>query len=204
MNTMGFFDRMMDEAGKKTGKAIGNKLYGKYADDYRVVFSGGGDGTESAGSSKAAAKIEAKSKEKELEMQMEMFEKKKDAELMKELRELQFNASDIDYNINVLTQLVSLMESMSSKDNDSVDNDSKESIISLASSKFDTGLAICRSINPNNAMVVYFTQKKQDILAAKEAKVAAAKKSKRITWLIILGLIIVPLLLMMIFSAIGS
>lgn len=37
-----FWDNATKEFGKKTGKAIGNKLYGKHADDYRkrVSFSG--------------------------------------------------------------------------------------------------------------------------------------------------------------------
>ena len=33
---MGFFDNLGNEFGKKTGKAIGNKLYGKHADDIRL------------------------------------------------------------------------------------------------------------------------------------------------------------------------
>lgn len=37
-----FWDNATKEFGKKTGKAIGNKLYGKHADDVRkrVAFSG--------------------------------------------------------------------------------------------------------------------------------------------------------------------
>lgn len=35
---MGFLNALMTELGKKTGKAIGNKLYGKYADDIRISY----------------------------------------------------------------------------------------------------------------------------------------------------------------------
>ena len=33
---MGFFNSLANEAGKKTGKAIGNALFGSYADDQRI------------------------------------------------------------------------------------------------------------------------------------------------------------------------
>ena len=193
---MGFFDNMMEEAGKKTGKAIGNKLFGQYADDYRIRVADGGSTESDSKSLKAVAKIEAKTKKEEREAEMEMHEKEKEAEFMKELRELSFNASDIDYNINVLSQLVSLMESANSED-----DETKESIIALATSKFDTGLAICRAINPNNPMVAYFTQKKQEIFASKEKKKAEKKKSERKNWIIGLALILGSLLLMVLFAA---
>ncbi|MBQ3580789.1 MAG: hypothetical protein II975_07370 [Bacteroidales bacterium] len=189
---MGFLNNMMEEAGKKTGKAIGNKLFGQYADDYRIRVADGGSTESDSKSLKAVAKIEAKTKKEEREAELEMHEKEKEAEFMKELRELSFNASDIDYNINVLSQLVSLMESANSED-----DKTKESIIALATSKFDTGLAICRAINPNNPMVAYFTQKKQEIFASKEKKKAEKKKSERRIWIIILAASLGSLLLML-------
>lgn len=36
LTVMGFFDNLGDEFGRKTGKALGNKLYGRHADDIRV------------------------------------------------------------------------------------------------------------------------------------------------------------------------
>jgi len=38
---MSFFKALSTELGKKTGKAIGNKLFGAYADDKRVGINRG-------------------------------------------------------------------------------------------------------------------------------------------------------------------
>jgi len=38
---MGFFKAFKNEFGKKTGKALGNKMYGAYADDKRVGVNRG-------------------------------------------------------------------------------------------------------------------------------------------------------------------
>jgi len=38
---MGFFNTALNEFGKKTGKALGNKLFGAYADDKRVGVNRG-------------------------------------------------------------------------------------------------------------------------------------------------------------------
>ena len=57
---MGFFNNVVDEFGKKTGKAIGNKLYGSNADDIRIggsIGSGGGANSEAqARAAEAAAR----------------------------------------------------------------------------------------------------------------------------------------------------
>lgn len=36
---MGFLDNLGNEFGRKTGKALGNKLYGRHADDLRIGSS---------------------------------------------------------------------------------------------------------------------------------------------------------------------
>ena len=38
---MGFWGNLADEAGKKTGKAIGNKVFGKYGADQVIEVRGG-------------------------------------------------------------------------------------------------------------------------------------------------------------------
>ena len=77
---MGFFNNVVDEFGKKTGKAIGNKLYGSNADDIRIGGSIGSGGGGSANSEAQARAAEAAARKAELEAKLD-FEREQIKEL---------------------------------------------------------------------------------------------------------------------------
>ena len=94
---MGFFKSLLDEAGKKTGSAIGNKLFPKSTDYVRI-----GDLGHSQ-EERVAAEREAQTERLEMEQQ---------TVLMQELLRLHFDSTDLEHNIAVLTQISSIIDSL--------------------------------------------------------------------------------------------
>lgn len=138
---MGFLSSLFDEAGKKTGSAIGNKLFPKSTDYIRLGELG--DSYEE--------RIEA-----EKQAAMERIEMESQAEQLSELLRIQFDAHDINHNIAQLTQIAAILDSLPSWLQRS---DLEHKIYKMAQSKLRTGIEICKSIEPGNSVVKHFEEK---------------------------------------------
>ena len=138
---MGFFKNMFDEAGRKTGKAIGNKLFPK-STDYIRIGDLGDDRKEQL--------------EMELEAQQDRLKMEHQNGLMQSLLQIHFDTKDIDNNIEGLTKVAAILDSLPSRlERDQMDN----KVYKMAKSMMSSGIAICKSINPNNAIVKHFESK---------------------------------------------
>jgi len=189
---MGFFKSLTTEFGKKTGKALGNKLYGSYADDRRVgvnrgKLKGQSDGlriTSSHNQQIAAAAIptdqpvviptETATKVSDTLTPTQVSENKseKKQELFDTLLNVDLEPNNKDQLIKSLTQLLVYLEIKAK-------NNSDEDHFLVAKSKFDAGLAMLQIIDPNNPMINYFLQKKTEWLKEK-------KKKKMEIWILII------------------
>lgn len=98
-----FWDNATKEFGKKTGKAIGNKLYGKHADDYRkrVSFSGSSNVTVTQPSIDYDAIERAKQTTLECENNLK---------LLNTILNIEFKAKDVDGIIKNLTFLAASID----------------------------------------------------------------------------------------------
>ena len=85
---MSFFDSAKTEFGKKTGKAIGNALYGKHADDKRVGIRRLSDEPSTASSQNT---IDYESIERS---RRETIKYEQDSELLQSIVNLQFDTQD--------------------------------------------------------------------------------------------------------------
>jgi len=159
---MGFFKTAINEFGKKTGKALGNKMYGAYADDKRVgvnrgKLKGKSDGlkiTTSENQRSATAAAQDHSGE---------MEYRKNQKLLKEVLSIELEPNNKNALIKSLTALSVYVE-LSAKDN----NSDEHSV--AAKSKFDTGVAMLQALDPNNPMTHHFLQKKNKWKKAKWKK----------------------------------
>ena len=158
---MGFFDKAVDAFGTKTGKAIGNKLYGSNADDYRIGTNRGGEN------------------ENDLALQEKVVKHGRNQKLLDDVLNLDLNPTDKDGIIKGLTTLSSYID-LWSKNEDSEEN------IEAAVSKFDTGLALLSAIDPSNPMNAYFLQKKEERIAKKKKK----KKNEFILMMVGIGIMV--------------
>ncbi len=132
---------MFDEAGRKTGKAIGNKLFPK-STDYIRIGDLGDDRKEQL--------------EMELEAQQDRLKMEHQNGLMQSLLQIHFDTRDIDKNIEGLTKVAAILDSLPSRlERDQMDN----KVYKMAKSMMSSGIAICKSINPNNAIVKHFESK---------------------------------------------
>ena len=138
---MGFFKSLLDEAGKKTGSAIGNKLFPKSTDYVRI-----GDLGKSQ-EERLAADREAQTERLEMEQQ---------TVLMQELLRLHFDSTDLEHNISVLTQISSIIDSLPVR---LYRTETEQKIYKMAKSKMESGIAICKRIDPNNSVVSFFEGK---------------------------------------------
>jgi len=191
---MGFFKTVFDEFGKKTGKALGNKLYGAYADDERVGVNRGKLKGESDGMKitseirqseikieKERAKLEREqieSKRKQAEYEREQIKDEKQRESLAEILNIELDPSNKEELIKTITTLLVYVDLWGKT------NRSDEHLIA-AKSKFDTGIALLQAADPNNPMISYFQQKK-----------AEWKKEKKIGNIKLLILIIVCLVIL--------
>ena len=195
---MGFFKTFKNEFGKKTGKALGNKLYGAYADDKRVGVNRGKLKGESDG---VKITSEIRQAEMALEKERTKYNKKqaeyerKQAEYEREQTEYERGQVEYEKNQKLLsdvlnidldpTQKNSLIKSLTAL-SVYVDLWEKESNpdehLIAAKTKFDTGVAMLQAIDPQNPMVFHFLQKKTELINKK-------KKKRREMWIFIIILV---------------
>jgi len=143
---MGFLEKAANEFGKKTGKALGNKLYGANADDRRVGIN--------RGSSLEAQQAEAAVK-------MRQMEYEKNQKMLDEVLNVEFDPTNKDGIIRGLTTLSSYIDLWIKS------GDCKEHL-DAALSKYDSGLALLSTIDPSNPMNAYFLQKKTERIQKKK------------------------------------
>jgi len=180
---MAFLKNVTTEFGKKTGKALGNKLYGAYADDKRVGVNRGKLKGESDGL-KIAMENQNRQAQREHDREMRQAQIEYEREIHQAQIERERGMFDGVLNIGLdprnkdaliesLTTL-SVFVDMWAKDSNPDEH------LTAAKSKFDTGVAMLQAIDPNNPMVHYFLQKKTDLKKAK-------KKENIGMWLFIIG-----------------
>ena len=138
---MGFLKNLFDEAGSKTGKAIGNKLFPNSTDYIRL-------GDLNGNSSEA---IMAQSEAEQERIAAQLL-----ADKMRFVMELDFRASDIDHNLNVLAQLETILESLPRRFDRS---DEEQRLYKAALAKMKAGIALCRAKDPDNSALAYFVDK---------------------------------------------
>ena len=184
LTVMGFFDNLSNEFGKKTGKAIGNKLYGKHADDLRVggrleqnvnvnrVNSGFNDGNVQRDTTNYEAMEKAK---------RETLKQEQESKFLESIINVEFDANAKDAIVKTLTSLSSYVDLW-------IKDSSKNA--NVARSKFDTGLAMLSAVDASNPMITYFTNKKLEW--------SNYENKKRKTQLITAGIAIVVLLLIIV------
>jgi len=175
---MGFFKAFKNEFGKKTGKALGNKMYGAYADDKRVgvnrgKLKGESDGVkitseirqseialerEQTKHKREQVKYERKQAEyerKQAEYEREQVEYEKEQKQLADVLSIELNPCDKTALIESLTKL-SVFVDLGAKEN------STDEHFIAAKSKFDTGVAMLQAVDPSNPMVYFFLQKKME------------------------------------------
>ena len=138
---MGFFKSLFEEAGKKTGSAIGNKLFRKSTDYIRI-----GDLGHSQEERLASDR----------EAQLERMEMEQQTVLMRELLRLHFDSTDLEHNIAVLTQISSIIDSLPVR---LYRTDMEQKVYKMAKSKMESGIAICKRLDPGNTVVSFFENK---------------------------------------------
>lgn len=173
---MGFFDNLGNEFGKKTGKAIGNKLYGKHADDIRVASRSDINANINSRGAKQCEEDLEYLKEKE-RIRQETLKLEQDTKVLNDIINIEFNPLDKDNIIKDLTTLSANVDTMLEESN-------RNKV--AAKSKFEAGLAMLGSIDPQNPMVSYFAGKRSEWCAFEERR-----KKKR---LIVTAVIFVAIL----------
>lgn len=159
---MGFFDNLGNEFGKKTGKAIGNKLYGKHADDIRVASRS--DINANINSQRNESSV--KQREEDLEylkekerLRQETLKLEQNSKALNDIINIEFNPQYKDAIIKDLTMLSTTVDTMLKESNKNK---------AAAKSKFEAGLAMLSSIDPQNSMISYFVGKKSEWIAFEE------------------------------------
>ncbi|MBQ3438993.1 MAG: hypothetical protein IJG35_03330 [Bacteroidales bacterium] len=133
---------MLQEAGKKTGSAIGNRLFKKSTDYIRV---GELDGSSSR-----------QSRTDQMILMRRQAKMDRQTELMNEVLRMDFDARDIRQNLAVLAQLASVLDSLPNRFNRS---DFEQQIFKMAKSKMESGIVICKSIDRRNTAIMHFENK---------------------------------------------
>ena len=130
---MSFLKNLFDEAGSKAGRAIGNKLFPKSTDYVRI-------GELNGNTAEQARKIAMAQNEAEQERMAAQLV----ADMLREVLNIRFDANNMNHNIEALAQLDAIIEGLPNK---------------AAKAKIKTGIALCRSIDPNNKALAYFAEK---------------------------------------------
>ncbi len=149
-----FWDNATKEFGKKTGKAIGNKLYGKHADDIRKRVA------VSVNNNSATIDYDAIERAKQATLECEYH-----LNLLNTILNIDFKAKDVEGIIKNLTFLTSSIDLWLKQ------SDKKKSM-QAARSQFNTGLAMLRAVNAQHPMLPYFISKEQEwqAFASKQKK----------------------------------
>ncbi len=142
---MGFLKNMFNEAGSKASRAIGNKLFPKSTDYVRI-------GELNGNTAEQARKIAMAQNEAEQERMAAQLV----ADMLREVLNIRFDANNMNHNIEALAQLDAIIEGLPNRFNRTDDDDR---IYKAAKAKIKTGIALCRSIDPNNKALAYFAEK---------------------------------------------
>ena len=142
---MGFLKNLFDEAGSKAGRAIGNKLFPRSTDYVRL---GDLDGNTTE---RAIEIAEAQSEAEQERIAAQLL-----ADKVRFVMELEFKASDVDHNLNVLAQLETIMESLPRRFDRTYE---EQRLYKAALAKMKAGIALCRAKDPDNSALAYFADK---------------------------------------------
>ena len=150
---MGFLGNMMNEFGTKTGKALGNKLYGKHADDYRIGY-GENDYSRSKKSRRAEDDYDEEDYGEIVRAEQQVRDFEREDALLSDVLTMEFDYTDKDSLIKTLTKLMSYVDILLKE------NVGSKEKVAAVQSKFDLGLTMLQSVDPNNPMIVFFNNKK--------------------------------------------
>ena len=131
---MGILEEVGKSFGKKTGKALANKLYGSYADDIRL-------------------NTQNTSLKRQSNENYESDQEDRSRTLYNNVLNIEFNPNDKDSIIKDLTTLSSYIDLWL--------KDSNKNLY-IAKSKFNAGLAMLSAVDAKNPMVNYFMNKKSE------------------------------------------
>ena len=173
---MGFWGNLANEAGKKTGKAIGNKLFGKYGAD-QTINVGGTTDTQESFMGMASSIMESM---KSGELQLKQYENVE--AIKRELRDVEFDTENTQNNYSMLLKLLPIIEAEMKQcyihDGEVI---SEEGLYELALSKYNTWLDMLQVQDPLNSNLVIFQNKRRDWEAYWQAEKEKIKKSERKT-----------------------
>ena len=176
---MGFLSNLADEAGKKTGKAIGNKLFGRYADDLRIGVGDLDDGASSAKAEAKKVKAEGKEKRKELKLQEQLNTKKDLRKQINEVQSMVFDTQNVKANINVMMKLASIIDSAGEDYANDIWDESEcnlqKQLLDTAQSKFNMGINLCKAIDPTDPSIIIF----EDVIKKRQQKEEEIKKEDK-------------------------
>ncbi|MCB6970754.1 MULTISPECIES: hypothetical protein [Butyricimonas] len=147
---MGFLDNFSNEFGKKTGKALGNKLYGRHADDLRVGSNKNLNANINHGQARSARAWHEEDEEMD-DDKIEIMKQEQETKFLESMMNIEFNCNNKDEIVKTLTTLSSYVDMW-------LKESSKNA--NVARSKFDVGLAMLNSIAPQDPMVAFFVNKK--------------------------------------------
>uniref|UniRef100_UPI0040576AAA hypothetical protein n=1 Tax=Alistipes sp. TaxID=1872444 RepID=UPI0040576AAA len=135
---MGFLGSLADAAGEKTGKAIGNAVFGKKAADQVIDVRGSvnNDG------GKQQVVVEKKDAVQEAYATQQVEEHRNKLTRKDEIIDLEFSDSDIQQNYRLFFKLIPMVETWYKQQ----DTDMYE----LARSKYESGLLMCQMMDPTN------------------------------------------------------
>jgi hypothetical protein len=176
---MGFYKTAANEFGKKTGKALGNKMYGAYADDKRVGVNRG----KLKGESDGVKIVTWDSQQKSFITETDPFAEtryNKRQEQFENILNIELNPGNKNSLIKALTELSVYVELWAKESK-------PDKHLSAAKSKFDSGVIMLQAIDPNNPMVYYFLQKQMETKTeARKQKRNENLKEKIIPWIVII------------------
>lgn len=182
---MGFIDNLGNEFGKKTGKALGNKLYGKHADDVRL----GSRSEINANINSSSSVSTVKQREEELEyleekerLRQETLKLEQDNKVLNDIINVEFNPQDKEGIIKDLTMLSANVDVLLKESN-------KNKV--AAKSKFEAGLAMLNSIDPQNPMISYFVSKQSEWRTFEEKR-----KKKQLIIASIIAIVVLTLVIL--------
>ena len=192
---MGFWNSLMSEAGSKTGKAIGNKLFGRHASDEVIRIEGqygqGNNGDVSGPPAKKSL----------WEMLSESAEKFNERVYAKEdnILDLDFDPSNNTYNIQLLFKIMAMVDAY-------IQHEDDRPLYNTARSKFATGLMMVQMVDPESPAIAVFQNKlfEWDNILKKQEEDAIAEQKKSNREFLRYILIAVVVIFIMLVIAINS
>ncbi len=190
------------EKGDAVRKAIGNKLFGEYAEDTRIGVRGIDTRNNRGGDDDISTKLQLQ--KQTIELEADIREKERSQKMLDDLLLLEFDGEQIATNIKILTKLSSMIDVW-------IKDKRMTSIYDVAMSKFDTGLLISQTIDAENSMVLIMAKKKEEwndylerqkeidmIEESKKAEQEKIEKKKAVIGLIVLLVLLLCLILILI------